>query len=77
MNSNLKNFWEYDNHRLTEKYLHLHPEIYKKEIKYNIYKMKASNNYKNKMFPWKNTKIQRDLMLKEKCDDFNGFSKYI
>ena len=45
MNSNLKNFWEYDNHRLTEKYLHLHPEIYKKEIKYNIYKMKASNNY--------------------------------
>jgi hypothetical protein len=39
--------------------------------------MKASNNYKNKMFPWKNTKIQRDLMLKEKCDDFYGFSKYI
>jgi hypothetical protein len=77
MNSNLKNFWEYDNYRLTEKYLHLHPEIYKKEIKYNIYKMKASNNYKNKMFPWKNTKIQRDLMLKEKCDDFYGFSKYI
>ena len=33
INENLKNFWEYDNYRLTEKYLHLHPQIYENEIK--------------------------------------------
>ena len=74
INNNLKNFWEYDNYRLTEKYLHLHYQIYKYEIKYNIYKMNSSQNYKNKMFPWKNTKEQIDLMLKEKCEDFTKYS---
>ena len=71
MNNNLANYFEYDNYRLTEKYLHLHPQIYKYNIKYNIYKMNSSKYYKSKMFPWKNTKFQIDLMLTEKCDDFN------
>ena len=71
MNNNLKNYFEYDNYRLTEKYLHLHPQIYKYKIKYNVYKMNSSKYYRSKMFPWKNTKFQKDLMLTEKCNDFN------
>ena len=71
MNDNLKNYFEYDNYRLTEKYLHLHPQIYKYKITYNVYKMNSSKYYRSKMFPWKNTKFQLDLMLREKCDDFN------
>ena len=71
MNNNLKNYFEYDNYRLTEKYLHLHPQIYKYKIKYNVYKMNSSKYYRANMFPWKNTKFQIDLMLTEKCYDFN------
>ena len=71
MNNNLKNYFEYDNYRLTEKYLHLHPQIYKYKIKYNVYKMNSSKYYRSKMFPWKNSKFQKDLMLSEKCNDFN------
>ena len=71
MNNNLKNYFEYDNYRLTEKYLHLHPQIYKYKMKYNVYKMNSSKYYRSKMFPWKNTKFQKDLMLTEKCNDFN------
>ena len=77
MNNNLKNYFEYDNYRLTEKYLHLHPQIYKYKIKYNVYKMNSSKYYRNKMFPWKNTKFQKNLMLNEKCDDFNKISNNI
>ena len=71
MNDNLKNYFEYDNYRLTEKYLHLYHQIYKFKIKYNVYKMNSSKYYRSKMFPWKNTKFQKYLMLREKCDDFN------
>ena len=71
INTNLENFWEFNNQRLTEKYLHLHPQIYQKEIKYYIYEMDASKNYVNQMFPWKNNKAQIYLMLKDKCSDFN------
>ena len=70
ISNNLKNFWEYDNYRLTEKYLHLHHQIYKYEIRYNIYRMKSSQKYQNIMFPWKNQKKQIELMLNEKCDNF-------
>ena len=77
MNNNLKNYFEYDNYRLTEKYLHLHPQIYKYKIKYNVYKMNSSKYYRSRMFPWKNTKFQKNLMLNEKCDDFNKISNNI
>ena len=70
INTKLKNYWEYDNYRLAEKYLHLHPDIYREFIRYNLYKMFPSKKYRNEMFPWKNTKRQIDLMLKEKCKDF-------
>jgi hypothetical protein len=70
INNNLKNYWEYDIYRLPEKYWHLHHDIYKTRNKYFIYRMDASTKYKNKMFPWKNSKYQINLMLNENCSDF-------
>ena len=70
INNKLKNYWEYDNYRLPEKYLHLHHDIYMNRNKYFIYKMKASEKYRNEMFPWKNTKNQLNLMLNENCSNF-------
>ena len=68
INENLKNFWEYDNYRLSQKYLHLHHDIYQYPINYTIYKMKSSLKYMNTMFPWRSSKIQIDLMLNERCN---------
>ena len=69
INDNLKNFWEYDNYRLSQKYFHLHHDIYDYPIHFIIYKMKSSYRYLNDMFPWKNTKKQISLMLNEKCNN--------
>lgn len=73
INDNLKILWEYDLYRLPEKYLHLHHDIYNYKIKYSIYKMYPSKKYKNMMFPWRNTKYQRYLMIHEKCKNFKLF----
>lgn len=70
LNENLRNFFEYDNYSLSQKYLHLHHDIYKYKINYSIYKIKPSTKYLKKMFPWKNSKEQRKLMINEKCNDF-------
>ena len=70
LNENLRNFFEYDNYSLSQKYLHLHHDIYKYKINYSIYKIKPSTKYLKEMFPWKNTKEQRKLMINEKCNDF-------
>ena len=70
LNENLRNFFEYDNYSLSQKYLHLHHDIYKYKINYSIYKIKPSTKYLKEMFPWKNSKEQRKLMISEKCNDF-------
>ena len=70
LNENLRNFFEYDNYSLSQKYLHLHHDIYKYKINYSIYKIKPSTKYLKEMFPWKNSKEQRKLMINEKCNDF-------
>ena len=80
INENLKNFWEYDNYRFSQKYLHLHHDIYQYPINYTIYKMKSSLNYMKVMFPWRSSKEQIDLMLNEKCNNkfevFENNGKY-
>ena len=77
INENLENIWEFENYRLPEKYLHLHRDIYNYEYKYKIYKMYPSVKYKNEMFPWINNKKQRDLMIYEKCENFELFIPHI
>ena len=69
INDNLKNFFEYDNYRLTQKYLHLHHDIYNYKRSFTIFKMKPSQRYLKEMFPWNNSKKQRLLMLNEKCNN--------
>ena len=66
-NDNLKNYWEYDIYRKSEKFLHLHHDIYKYPKNFTIYKMLPSQNYKNEMFAWKNDKNQLKLMIQERC----------
>ncbi len=72
LNNNLKNYWEYDNYRLSAKYFHLHHDIYEFPRNFSIYKMKPSENYKNEMFSWENDKNQLKLMVQEKC--YHNFS---
>ncbi len=73
-NENLKQIWEYDLYRLPEKYYHLHRDIYNYKINYSIYKMNPSEKYKSTMFPWRNTRQQRELMIHEKCKNFELIS---
>ncbi len=66
-NDNLKNMWEYDIYRLTEKFCHLHHDIFEFPIKYNIYTMRPSDFYRREMFEWKKSEEQLKLMKEEDC----------
>ena len=66
-NDNLKDLWEYDLIRLSEKYSFLHHHLYKFDIKYKIHTMKPSDIYINKMFNWRNEQSQLELMIEDKC----------
>ena len=66
-NDNLKNLWEYDIYRLSEKFIQLHHHLYKFDIKYKIYTMKPSNIYADKMFIWTKSESQLKLMLEDSC----------
>ena len=71
LNDNLKDVWEYDIMRLSEKLLFLHHHLYEIKIKYEIYTMKPSQTYASKMFFWKKTSDQINLMLEDDCpNDF-------
>ena len=72
LNYKLKYLWEFDLYKLSERYYHYHHSVYNFSFNYIIYKMKVSENYKKIMFPFNNTEIQRNFMLKEKCN--NNFS---
>ena len=66
-NDNLKNLWEYDINRLSEKFVGLHHHFYEFEIKYNIYTMKPSDVYAKEMFMWTKSKNQLKLMIEDNC----------
>ena len=69
LNDKLKFLWEYDFYKLSEKYLHLHYSVYSFSYNYTIYKMNPSSIYKKLMDPWINSKEQREMMIKEKCNN--------
>ena len=71
-NDNVKNMWEYDIYRMAEKFKHLHHDFFNFTIKYNIYTMIPTYNYRREMFHWSCSKEQLNLMIKEKCP--NNFS---
>ena len=66
-NNNLKKYWEYDIYKPSTKLKQYHHDFYNIPIKYTIYKMKPSENYKNEMFNWRNIPEQINLMVEEKC----------
>ena len=68
LNYKLLNFWEYNLYKIIEKYRHFHYDLYKFPFSnFTIYRMEPSNIYIDKMKKWKNNKIQRKLLIKEKC----------
>ena len=67
LNDNLKNLWEYDMLRFSEKIYFLHHHFYTFEIKYKIHTMRPSDTYLSKMFFWNNSPEQKRLMLEEDC----------
>ena len=71
-NDNLKNYWDYDIYRRSEKICHLNVEYYDFPRKFKIYQMKPSLNYKNEMFMWRNDPKKLKLMIIEKC--INNFT---
>ena len=67
LNDNLKELWEYDLIRLSEKFLFLHHHTAKFHLNYKIHTMKPSKIYKSKMFVWNGTLDQIKLMLEDNC----------
>ena len=67
LNDNLKELWEYDLFRLSEKFVFLHHHFYKYNINYKIHTMKPSNLYASKMFYYQRTPEQLRLMLEDNC----------
>ena len=71
LNDNLKYLWEYDIYHRPTKFNHLHHSISNFTRKYIIYQMKPSPLYKEKMFKWKRTNEQLNLMINDTCpNDF-------
>ena len=67
LNSKLRNLWEYNIYQMFEKAIQYHYDLFEFPNNFTIYRMDASTRYKIKMYDWKNNKIQRKLMIKEKC----------
>ena len=71
LNDNLKDIWEYDIMRLSEKLLFLHHHLFIFKRQYKIHTMKPSDIYASKMFFWKKIPDQIKLMLEDNCpNDF-------
>lgn len=71
LNPKIENIFVYNLYPMGEKILHYHFDLFEFSNKFTIYRMEPSSNYKEKMYRWKNNKIQRKLMIKEKCiNDF-------
>ena len=65
LNVKLKNLWIFQFNHLPFNLINLR----KIDIKNNInnYVMNATKDYINKMYPWRNSKMQRKLMINYKC----------
>ena len=66
-NDNLENLFEYEVYKIIASILHFHYDIDKLNKRFNVYRMKPSENYFVKMYRWKNTDEQRKLLFEEKC----------
>ena len=76
-NDNLMNLFVYEQYKLGSAIVHFHYDIYKLDRKFNIYRMKPSQEYFIKTFNWQNTDEQRQLLFEEKCKYEFRKTKYI
>ena len=67
LNDNIRVLFEYNIDSIYAKIISFHYIFYKLSKKIKIYRMNPSDEYKNKMYIWQNSKYQRDLMINEKC----------
>ena len=74
-NNNLENLFDYEIYKIVASILHFHYDIDKLNKRFNVFRMKPSENYFRKMYRWRNTDDQRKLLLEEKC--INDFIKTI
>lgn len=70
-NHNLKYLWDYNIHKIIQKILHYHFDIFKfpHHNNFTIYRMEPSSYYSEKMYFWKNNKKQRYIIMKETCQN--------
>ena len=66
-NDNLINLFEYEFYLLREKINHFHYDIDLLDRRFNIYRMKPSEEYFRKMYAFENTDEQRKLLFEENC----------
>ena len=74
-NDNLENLFDYEAYKASEALLHFHYDIDKLNRRFNVYRMKPSENYLRNIYNWCNTQEQRQLILEENC--INDFVKTI
>ena len=74
-NDNLENLFDYEAYKASEALLHFHYDIDKLNRRFNVYRMKPSENYLRNIYNWCNTQEQRKLILEENC--INDFVKTI
>ena len=74
-NDNLENLFDYEAYKASEALLHFHYDIDKLNRRFNVYRMKPSENYLRNIYNWCNTQEQRRLILEENC--INDFVKTI
>jgi hypothetical protein len=69
LNNHLEFLWDYNIYKTSEKIYLYHYDLYKyPHNNFTLYRMEPSYKYNNKMYIWKNNKIQKKLMIKEKCN---------
>ena len=77
LNINIKYLWDYNIYQTADKLRHFHYDFYKTpNTTFTLYRMESSNNYKQIMYKWKNSRKQKKLMIKEKCKNFFSIINY-
>ena len=76
LNDNLENLFEYELYKIYAAILHYHYDIYKLNRRFNVYRMKPTQNYFKKMHKWSHSEEQMKLLLDENCTNELIKAKY-
>ena len=76
LNDNLENLFEYEIYKIYAAIIHYHYDIYKLNRRFNVYRMKPTQNYFKKMHKWSHSEEQMKLLLDENCTNELIKTKY-